>query len=252
VTTDASKKDALPFAIAGGCVSSANYAVVIHDGSEDNEKAKSPIVSASKDDLANRLTEYWAKPYPYATGTLKKTTATIRANAVEVTVARDPEGFLRDGDATEVGNAYHAVMQHIDFAADVDAELTRLKTQGLVSESYLALVDKERIALACKAMHALGGSVKRELAFLTSVKESELYGAGDGRVIVQGIIDALVETEDGAIIVDYKTTDASAEYLRARYTPQLATYCDACTAAGIQVKRKTIWSFVKNAWVDCD
>ena len=38
------------------------------------------------DDLANRLTEYWAKPYPYATGTLKKTTATIRANAVEVTV----------------------------------------------------------------------------------------------------------------------------------------------------------------------
>jgi len=252
ITTDSAKQGSLPFRSVDGRVAPCDYAVTVHSPTDKTDRLAPPVVVGADDELAARLKEYWEKPYPYATDTLKKTTATIRANAVDVTVARDSEGFLRDGDATEVGNAYHAVMEQIDFTQDVGRELTRLKEQGLVSEAYLALVDAERIALACKAMTALGGTVKRELAFLTSVSEADLYGAGDGTVIVQGIIDALVEQDDGVIIVDYKTTDASAEYLRARYAPQLKTYADACAAAGLHVKKTTIWSFVKNAWVDCD
>ena len=131
------------------------------------------------------------------------------------------------------------------------AEIDRIVREGKTSAERAKLVDAERIALACKAVAALGGSARRELGFLSTVDEASLYGKGDGKVVVQGIIDLLIERDGGVLVVDYKTTDGSAEYLRERYTAQLDTYADACRKAGMTVTGKRIWSFVHNAWVDC-
>ena len=83
-----------------------------------------------------------------------------------------------------------------------------------------------------------------------SVPASEVskeYDPNDN-VLLQGIIDALFEEEDGYVLLDYKTDSVKAEggeeLLKARYTAQLKYYAEAIErGTGKNVKESCIYSF---------
>ena len=137
----------------------------------------------------------------------------------------------------EQGTVWHLVLQHLDLAGDLSpagiaAQIRTMQENLLLNEHQAAVVDPA--ALARLFAGALGrrlvaGRVRRELPFGLLVAAGEVRPEPAGRsedepVLVQGVIDCLVEEEDGFLLVDWKTdrvVDAE------RYRPQLDLYARA-------------------------
>ncbi|MDN5293795.1 MAG: ATP-dependent helicase/nuclease subunit [Eubacteriales bacterium] len=180
-----------------------------------------------------------------------------------------PVIFLPEEDEiapVEVGSAYHLVLYHIDLHGDtspatVAAVIARLVEGGLLTEAQAGEVDPAQIAavLASPLGERLrqGKRVWRELPFLLPLPARELDPAfpGEDMVLVQGVIDCLLEEEDGFVLIDWKSDRVNTrEEMAARaeiYRGQLEIYARAVVAVtGRPVKEKylyflrsgTLWS----------
>jgi len=141
---------------------------------------------------------------------------------------------------TERGTVMHVVMQHLDLTRPVDPAGVGQQLAGMVARELLtpqqaAVVDVEAIAdffaspLGRRILQA-EGRVSRELAFTLAVPAREVYrdlppeAAADDVVIVQGMIDLLLEEDDGFVLVDYKTDRREPEQAALRYGTQIRLY----------------------------
>jgi ATP-dependent helicase/nuclease subunit A len=143
-------------------------------------------------------------------------------------------------DGRELGAACHRFLQLADLArlsseAAVRAQLDELTTAGRLQPAEAALIPAADIAwfagtpegclLASSAAHA-----RREVPFVYAL----CLGPADEHTIVRGVIDCLLETPDGLVILDYKTdrprdeTDFAARL--AGYTVQLQLYAQAAAS----------------------
>ncbi len=141
-----------------------------------------------------------------------------------------PEQVGRYG--TVIGRAVHGVMQHVDLAdpardrqaliaLHAAAEEVPVELLGYVGDLVASLVAGQAFARMQAAHHA--GTVRREMYVGGQVADQGVYG----------IIDAVWNTADGFVVVDFKTDHAREPdaVLRARYTAQLQSYALALTAA---------------------
>lgn len=152
--------------------------------------------------------------------------------------------FLADAaqpDARVLGTATHRFLEHADLAvatteADVGAELTRLRAAGLLTDIEAELVPPAVVAWFAKsvegrALAAAGNRAYRELAF---VQAAPLPHAPQEFTLVRGIIDVVLPTTAGLVLLDYKTdmthTAADFDARVAGYTTQLHAYAAAATA----------------------
>ena len=170
---------------------------------------------------------------------------------------KKPGGALR-------GSAYHRVLELFPFGekpraglwseADAEEKIRTLRESGLLSEEYAAAVNPRKLALFLQSDLAErmrraqeAGRLKREQPFVLGIPASELSETlpAEETVLIQGIIDACFEEEDGLVVVDYKTDAVSegAELLR-RYRVQLSYYARALEQiTGKRVKEQLIYSF---------
>jgi len=96
------------------------------------------------------------------------------------------------------------------------------------------------------------GLLRREQPFVLGLTAKEIYPESDSdeTVLVQGIIDAFFEEEDGLVLMDYKTDhiheDAKTE-LTKKYKGQLHYYCLALERlTGKTVKEIWFYAFAKD------
>ena len=157
------------------------------------------------------------------------------------------------------GTAYHRVMELLDFGKTYDMGLLseaflKFQKEGKLSEKEATCIRKEDIlkflnSTSGERMHksALRGGLKKEQPFVIGIDEKEVYpGEDTGELIlVQGIIDAYFEEEDGLVVLDYKTDQVkTAEELKEKYHAQLEYYQKALEQlTGKKVKEKIIYSF---------
>ena len=159
------------------------------------------------------------------------------------------------------GTAYHRALECLDLGElhsreDVRAALKSLLETGyLEREAYDALDEMviftmlnsplgQRMAEAQR-----GGRLHREQQFIIGIPAREM-GRGDSQelVLVQGVIDAYLEEEDGLVLIDYKTDRvpggrAGRERLAERYRQQVAYYQRALEQlTGKKVKENIIYS----------
>ena len=172
--------------------------------------------------------------------------------------SRLPQAYtgVNEAAATDKGIATHLFMQFCDFQ--------NLKEKGVASETArllaLGYLDKQQVALMWpKELELFRSShlfatmcgakqIWREFRFninlpahLFSKNEELLLQLEGESLFVQGVIDALIETDDGdLILVDYKTDrltreevanpTLAAQKLRTRHQTQLAYYAEAVKA----------------------
>ena len=100
-------------------------------------------------------------------------------------------------------------------------------------------------------------SVRREFKFSVLVPAARYFpvaaDAPEEKVLLQGVIDCLIDTPEGFVIVDFKTDRVSKDGLAARaarYRPQLDAYADAVEAVfGRPVKQRVLYFFdTGNTW----
>lgn len=168
------------------------------------------------------------------------------------------------------GIATHTVLARMDLRAsgsieDVRAEAVRLADLGFLEQTQVDEVDASSIAAfftttAGQMLTANPDRVKRELPFTLSVparfmgltdnEERSAFGGlsdtGD-EVLLQGIIDVLVEDDDGLTILDYKTDTLSGGQVDdavARYSPQVSLYALAAETILKKPIRKVVIAFL--------
>ncbi len=128
---------------------------------------------------------------------------------------------------TAVGRAVHAVLQSVELAGG--AGLGPLAAAHAAAEG---IVERTGLVQAL-ARAALDAPIVRAAA-AGAPHWRELYVAAPiAETVVEGYIDLLVRSEEGYVVVDYKTdrTDVDGrQALVERYTPQLAVYAVALEA----------------------
>ncbi len=184
-------------------------------------------------------------------------------------------GFRREEEKVSGpvrGNAYHRVMELLDFDAvmkclggedrgadlhlfsAVQAFLEKEVAEKRLTEEYFQAVNIRKIAhflrtpLAARMYKAQqGGKLFREQPFVLGIDARRLKSGfpSTETVLIQGIIDVFFEEEDGLVLLDYKTDSvASMKELWNRYETQLDYYREAiCKIYGKPVKERILYSF---------
>ncbi|MGA1979724.1 MAG: helicase-exonuclease AddAB subunit AddA [Sedimentisphaerales bacterium] len=153
-------------------------------------------------------------------------------------------------DGRVIGTAAHLVISQLDLAGPVtkeiiektkeklliDGAITETVAEHINTDSIIAFFEGElgRVALDAK------NTVYREWPFTFALPASELSSSSDEIIIVQGIIDMLVQTPEGLLVIDFKTDDVTAKEAPERaelYREQLELYG---RAAETILKVKTI------------
>ena len=250
------------------------------DGSALGEACKAkglyidlPQNEASHGDLAARLS--WSYPYRSAVNLPSKLTATqIKGRALDLEAAEETAPASRRGQpitrpnfiaeergltAAQRGTALHLAMQYLPLDGDgspeaVTGELNRLTEAGFLTKLQREAVEPERLSAFLtsplgREMAAAGERCRREFKF--SVLDSALNYFPDGKgeeVLLQGVIDAWFEGEDGSVtVVDFKSDRIRPGGERERaeeYRPQLNAYSLALSAIlGRPVNRQVLWFF---------
>ena len=135
----------------------------------------------------------------------------------------EPEAppWRRGRAGTSIGRAVHAVLQSVDLATgEGTAEIARAQAAAEGVDAHAAEIERlVRAMLASAAVQkAVQGRHWREVYVAAPV----------GNVVVEGFVDLLYETDEGLVVVDYKTdavrTDADIDAAVDRYRLQGATY----------------------------
>ncbi|WP_258360127.1 helicase-exonuclease AddAB subunit AddA [Moorella sulfitireducens (nom. illeg.)] len=144
--------------------------------------------------------------------------------------------------SAERGTITHLVLQHVDLGKPVTGEnlaglLQEMVAREVLTPEQAAAVDTGAIIAFFtgdlgRRLLAHPEKVKRELPFSLAVPAAELYpalppevSAGE-TILVQGIIDCLVDEEDGFLLLDFKTGRVPPDPLAA-YREQVELYARA-------------------------
>lgn len=157
------------------------------------------------------------------------------------------------------GTAYHRAMELLDMSQDLEEKsikqaLDQFQEEGKItkdSAKCIRVKDIQRFMESSvgKRMQncAKENRLWKEQPFVLGVDAKEIYPGEETeeQILVQGIIDAYFEEEDGFVILDYKTDRVrSTAELVERYHAQLEFYAKALEQIqGKKVKEKIIYSF---------
>lgn len=177
--------------------------------------------------------------------------------------------FRRDEErvsGTVRGNAYHRVMELLDFQRIMACKEKEERARALhdfllgevesrrLSEEYFDAVSERKLLYfmntdlaerMCKAQ--MEGRLYREQPFVMGISADRLGKEfpGEETVLIQGIIDVFFEEDEGLVLLDYKTDSiGSLKELWNRYETQLDYYQEALQKlTGKPVKERILYSF---------
>ncbi len=153
-------------------------------------------------------------------------------------------------DNLAVGNATHLLISRLDLSQPVNVEAIqrtkeKLLTDAAITEDVARTIDTDSILAFFQS--ALGqmaldkaNTIWREWPFTFALPLSDFISSSDERraksnetVIVQGIIDMLVRTPQGLVIIDFKTDNITVKQVPERaelYRRQLSLYAQAASS----------------------
>ncbi len=188
--------------------------------------------------------------YPHSTACLtptKLTATQLKGRKKDEEIAEDtPVPYYRSSfeaprfvsgevpmTADQRGTATHLVMQYLPLDGDAANTVNRLVERHLLTPEQARAVDIRAIErflaspLAAELRQAR--NVEREYRFSLLADAKDYYDgvSEDDQVLLQGVVDLFAETEDGLIVVDFKTDYVTEETIGEKinyYCPQVEVY----------------------------
>lgn len=170
----------------------------------------------------------------------------------------------KKASASDIGIAYHRIMEFTDFARAVseDGSIDRayikeraehLRDHDAIEADVYESLELEKIAgffesdIGRRAVKASNeGSLKKEKAFTLKTER-------DGRdILVQGVIDCCFEEDGSLVLIDYKSSfvksgrdhDAELERIKKEYKVQIELYSEAAQkGTGLKVSEAYLYLF---------
>ncbi len=232
---------------------------------ESKSEGEEILLQAPLAEISDGILEYLNYEYPFSQGkniATKNSVTNILKEEVdyENTLYASKNLTMEEGagsSATLRGTIVHEIMCSIGF------DMTKAEREKVffdVHEKYglkehVISFDKIFCAVERMAEIANGGSVTHEKQFSLRLPHKDIV-AGSGveeLVIVQGVIDAIVDSGDAVTIVDFKTNrNSNRQFYIDTYALQLKIYALAYFhATGKEVTKKLIYSFELNEFIEC-
>jgi len=226
------------------------------------EREETPIIlTAGDSELINQLEKYFSYEYPERKGTdvaIKNSVTSIMQEEVDYEKVVENISDLSissasslDNNALKVGTAYHLIMENLSYnecLIDVISIMADLENSGKLDKEVLKFINAEKIYSAVEAINSLKPlHIQKEVQFLLNIPYDEVVensGIRD-KVLIQGVVDLIVETGEGIVIVDFKTNrNCTEEFLINHYALQLNIYKKAVEKAlKKKVNKQYIYSF---------
>lgn len=121
----------------------------------------------------------------------------------------------------DIGTASHLMISRLDLSKPVTKEIIektkeKLLADGAITEAVAGHIDADSIleffeGRLGKAALDSKNTVYREWPFTFALPASELNNTSDETIVVQGIVDLLIKTPGGLLVVDFKTDNVTAE-----------------------------------------
>lgn len=177
---------------------------------------------------------------------------------------------------SEVGTAMHAVMQNVDLPVEtidreyVQAQVLEMVQKELITSEQAEVIDFD--AIVAFFSNSVGKrmlkaeQIHREVPFSFALQGNELGESTELKeetILVQGVIDCLLEDEDGLVLIDYKTDTINGLFpggfveaepvLRNRYKEQVSLYGKAVEQIWKkELKAKYLYFFDGNHLVEME
>lgn len=221
-----------------------NAVFQIFDSEQDEkENAANEIKFLPKQenkDFVKKLADSYAYTYPYSASTninIKNSVSKLLSSLnSEQEIKSERENFLTPlsynntlEEASARGIAYHKVMEQIDFQNNNFSKQLE-KIHFNLPTQILNLVDTnliEKCFYSVKEKIDYESKIYKEHKFMLYIPYNEIFkkSAVSDKILVQGIIDIFIETDDKIILIDYKTNAIkNEEKLRDKYQLQLDLY----------------------------
>jgi len=173
------------------------------------------------------------------------------------------EKLIGRTDGLVIGSATHLVIKNIDLTEAIDKGKINHAVTDLLERGYITKQSADKINISSilkffdsdlgRLIRDSENTVLREWPFTYAASASDLYPAlkncTEEKIIIQGIVDMLVKTSDGLIVIDFKTDHIDSSKLQQRsehYAPQLKWYCKAAGEI-LDVKNITGWLYFLSA-----
>lgn len=222
----------------------------------ENSKTEVPVPTMllpHNDQMVEEIKRGFLQEYPFAESTkLSQKYSVTELAQKEKIVNLKP---MAAESTSDIGNAYHHIMQHISFRATTPEALQKereyLTQSGLTTEEEWNLVDCEKIlnCLNSPLFIVLSNGkrkILREQQFIMQVAANKvgLSKTVTDKVLVQGVFDMVVFDKDYCLIVDYKTGGAATEEeLKQKHKKQMELYAMAAQMAFDMPVKTAIYSF---------
>ena len=188
----------------------------------------------------------WKYKYSYSTKIPNKVTVTElkrlntvleQTDEVRITdIIEKPSFMSEEGEKNASGTAYgtlvHNLMQRLDFNNPNVSEIIKSVNADEKTKKSLEKQINEFLQTKFYSEVKKAKKVYKEAPFNLEVKAEEVYDITDDSkndiLMIQGIVDMYYETEEGLVLVDYKTDKVENELeLIKRYKKQLDYYKEA-------------------------
>ena len=222
------------------------FSVITPEPSAESEQSTDAQEIAPDAALLETLRKQCEKQYDSRlAGLTAKYGVSELARAENITAPLRRPQFVREKhglSGAERGTAVHTFMQYADFAAAKDnlpGEVERLTQRGRLTQRQAQAVLNSTIGsfftspLFDRIQRAK--TVWREEKFTVRLSDlhltgalaeiGEAYAGTEGMLI--GIMDLVIEEDDGIVLIDYKTDHAQADALLEEYTTQIRLYAEA-------------------------
>ena len=228
------------------------------------ETVKREILIDGFDPLSvEKMSENFSYVYPFRVDTtlpLKCSVTGVMQNQ------EDREYFVKDlfleGESktdTERGIIAHKILEHFDFSKkdSPNDQISLMIDNGTLTADELKKIDLNKILNVIKSdvfSFKEGTKLYREKSFVISIPAKMLYNLDtDSRILLQGVIDLLAITPDGAFVIDYKYSSLRDESLKEKYKKQLDLYSYAVeNTLSIKVVKKAIVSLLNGSVILID
>ena len=227
------------------------------------EDVRPIILGESDPNIVKRLEKFYEFKYPFKTTNvaIKNTVTSVLKEEIDYENSVKNANNLstmqssENTDSLKLGTAYHSTMQNLNYTenkAEIENLIQKIKTPDLPYEK----VDVNKIfnAVNCiKPLISENSKLLKEAQFVMRVNYKDINPNADNvNVLIQGVIDLVIESANGAVIIDFKTNKTKSEKsLIDAYGLQLKLYAKAYNKAhDIKVNKMYLFSFELNKLIE--
>ncbi len=219
----------------------------------------SAVLTQPDKELKELISTRFMRGYAHADSVnlpVKSSASAILKRNMEEPFYRPHELFKDDGEGetgTERGTAYHAFLEHCDFnikdRQGVEKQIEKMLASRKITEQQKELLNVDELCeiLSMPVFKNLNGAtLYKEQEFLCRLPADEILGvSAKDSILVQGAIDLLAVSGNGATVIDYKYSHKDDNELIQTYYKQLALYKKA-VALVLNIDEKNIGTVIIN------